>query len=339
MKELLAASWLVPGSPPVVRPHCSRDDWLWTSGTKLCRRAVTMGLDAEVEELKECVMQTLESKGVLSQIRAQLRSCVFTAVQERPSASPPSSAQPPLSGSAALAQELVLEYLAFHSMKYTRDVFSCEAKATSPDVDREQLCDRVGITVDGGAPRWPVLEQLICGFQEQASTAVNHVHAAGTAGAATLASADAAFELSSLDSMGESSADDEAHKLPKVAPPAKQHLAGMPALPGASSSTPPTTATPRGAADADAIPVRAACLLRASAGWPSPFSDSSEYADTDGLRLCGRSTGGRAGGGIDGRRHNPARSGLPWAVLEFVGGVIPKLRGRVLRYVPIGDSF
>ena len=36
----------------------------------------------EIEELKGLVMQTLETKGVLQKMRAQLRASVFTAVKD-----------------------------------------------------------------------------------------------------------------------------------------------------------------------------------------------------------------------------------------------------------------
>eukprot|EP01048_Picozoa_sp_COSAG05_P041615 COSAG05_NODE_21996_length_268_cov_0.508876_1_plen_61_part_01 len=36
-----------------------------------------------IDELKGLVLQTLESKGVLQKIRAQLRASVFTAVKEQ----------------------------------------------------------------------------------------------------------------------------------------------------------------------------------------------------------------------------------------------------------------
>jgi hypothetical protein len=122
--------------------------------------------DDKIEELKGLVLQTLESKGVLQKIRAQLRASVFTAVKEQPL---PVGAQPAApvggqTGSGALMRELVLEYLAFNGMGYTRDVFMCEGNcaADGHTQGQEQLGARVGLdkpAVDkpvlGDCPRAP----------------------------------------------------------------------------------------------------------------------------------------------------------------------------------------
>ena len=63
--------------------------------------------------------ESLENRGVLGQIKAQIRAEVFNSLadhQERP---------PPLSNENMLINELIREYLEFNQYKYTSSVLQC----------------------------------------------------------------------------------------------------------------------------------------------------------------------------------------------------------------------
>ena len=116
--------------------------------------------DDEMEALKGAVLQTLENKGTLRTIRAQLRASVFEAVKE--GAGPESAPLPePAGGSseqASLLRDLMHEYMAFYGLEYSRDVFACEAGCARAQVPgRSQLRAAVGLAprsdaAAGGAP-------------------------------------------------------------------------------------------------------------------------------------------------------------------------------------------
>ncbi|KAK3244774.1 hypothetical protein CYMTET_45628 [Cymbomonas tetramitiformis] len=99
---------------------------------------VAEGGDAVMEELKEVVTQTLEKKGVLAKIKAELRASVFEAIDEQGN----SGGMGPPGGLAANVSErfhdiqgtelgptvlhLIYEYLEWCQLDYTIKVFSPE---------------------------------------------------------------------------------------------------------------------------------------------------------------------------------------------------------------------
>lgn len=99
---------------------------------------VAEGGDAVMEELKEVVTQTLEKKGVLAKIKAELRASVFEAIDEQGN----SGGMGPAGGLAANVSErfhdiqgtelgptvlhLIYEYLEWCQLDYTIKVFSPE---------------------------------------------------------------------------------------------------------------------------------------------------------------------------------------------------------------------
>uniref|UniRef100_A0A3B3ZW72 FGFR1 oncogene partner (FOP) N-terminal dimerisation domain-containing protein n=1 Tax=Periophthalmus magnuspinnatus TaxID=409849 RepID=A0A3B3ZW72_9GOBI len=75
---------------------------------------------ATITELKCAVRETLESRGVLGQLKARIRAEVFSALEDkRP------SERPQLSHENLLINELIREYLEFNKYKYTASVLTC----------------------------------------------------------------------------------------------------------------------------------------------------------------------------------------------------------------------
>ena len=72
---------------------------------------------ASINELKEVLKETLEERGVLSQIRARLRAEIFSTLND----SPPN--RPDLSNENLIIKELIREYLAFNGYQHTLSVF------------------------------------------------------------------------------------------------------------------------------------------------------------------------------------------------------------------------
>jgi len=79
------------------------------------------------------LLQTLAAKGSLGQMKARIRSEIFSALDQQDDA--PNRA--PLSNTNLLLNELIREYLAFNQYRYTLNVFLPEANQPEvPPFDR-----------------------------------------------------------------------------------------------------------------------------------------------------------------------------------------------------------
>jgi hypothetical protein len=112
---------------------------------------------ASIVELKGIVQKTLEAKGVLGKIRAQLRSSVFSAIQEEQSDLNGESAalrELKRTSEGRLALELVHDFLLALGLDYTAAVFVPEANISSAGGGREQLARELKLspTLPRGSP-------------------------------------------------------------------------------------------------------------------------------------------------------------------------------------------
>ncbi|XP_035195102.1 centrosomal protein 20 isoform X3 [Oxyura jamaicensis] len=82
------------------------------------RTAGAVGAMATVVELKQALKEALEKRGVLGQIRANIRAEVFHALDDQ------SEPRPPLCHENLLINELVREYLEYNKYKYTASVLT-----------------------------------------------------------------------------------------------------------------------------------------------------------------------------------------------------------------------
>uniref|UniRef100_A0A3Q4AXQ3 FGFR1 oncogene partner (FOP) N-terminal dimerisation domain-containing protein n=1 Tax=Mola mola TaxID=94237 RepID=A0A3Q4AXQ3_MOLML len=73
---------------------------------------------ATIAELKSAVKETLESRGVLSQLKARIRAEVFSALEDQ------REPRPPLSHENLLLNELIREYLEFNKYRYAASVLT-----------------------------------------------------------------------------------------------------------------------------------------------------------------------------------------------------------------------
>jgi len=114
----------------------------------------------EINDLKNIVIQSLESKGILSQLRAQIRSSVFKIIEDQESKDSKNPAffwENPLcqkiheSEEGLIAIELMHEFFEFFRMDYTNNVFihesnykesftrdECKKKLKIDDIKNEQ---------------------------------------------------------------------------------------------------------------------------------------------------------------------------------------------------------
>lgn len=126
-----------------------------------------------MEELKNIVIQTLESNGILGNLRAQLRSSVFKVIDsqdknlkdgcgfqwENPLA--PKIVETP---EGMMCIDIIREFLEFYRMDYTLSTFLPECSLSQEPKTRQELEEKVGLPPSNTS--MPLLMNLIMGFQK-----------------------------------------------------------------------------------------------------------------------------------------------------------------------------
>ncbi|KAK9539703.1 hypothetical protein VZT92_002205 [Zoarces viviparus] len=113
---------------------------------------------ATVTELKCAVRDTLESRGVLGQLKARIRAEVFSALDDQ------REARPPLSHENLLINELIREYLEFNRYRHTASVLTAESGQPDVALDRQFLANELKVTEDASSKSVPLLYGLMCHF-------------------------------------------------------------------------------------------------------------------------------------------------------------------------------
>ena len=120
-----------------------------------------------MDELKNLVIQTLETNGILGQIRAKLRSSVFKVIDNND----PSHKEKAMHWENPLAQkvletteselaaDLIREYLEHYRLDYTLSILIPEANLKQEPMDREGLIKRA--EVDRATDKEPLLVQIL----------------------------------------------------------------------------------------------------------------------------------------------------------------------------------
>ncbi|KAG8015122.1 LisH domain-containing protein FOPNL, partial [Nibea albiflora] len=104
------------------------------------------------------VRDTLESRGVLGQLKARIRAEVFSALDDQ------REPRPPLSHENLLINELIREYLEFNKYRYTASVLTAESGQAEVPLDRQFLADELNVTEDLSSKSVPLLYGLVSHF-------------------------------------------------------------------------------------------------------------------------------------------------------------------------------
>ncbi|XP_006637377.2 centrosomal protein 20 isoform X2 [Lepisosteus oculatus] len=113
---------------------------------------------ATTTELKLALKETLESRGVLGQLKARIRAEVFNALDDQ------NEARPPLSHENLLVNELIREYLDFNKYRYTASVLTVESGQPELPLDRQFLANELNVVEDASARSVPLLYSLLGHF-------------------------------------------------------------------------------------------------------------------------------------------------------------------------------
>ena len=109
-----------------------------------------------MDDLKNLVIQTLEDEGTLGALRAQLRSRVFKAIEQKaePAAKQaagfqwqnPAAQKVHESEDSRLVAHMIKEYLDFYRMDYTLSVYTPEAALQNePAQSRDEMARKAGL--------------------------------------------------------------------------------------------------------------------------------------------------------------------------------------------------
>uniref|UniRef100_UPI00358E0A84 centrosomal protein 20-like n=1 Tax=Myxine glutinosa TaxID=7769 RepID=UPI00358E0A84 len=113
---------------------------------------------ATVDELKNVLKETLEQRGLLGQVRAQVRAAVFSALDEQ------NAPRPSLPNSNLLINELIREYLEHNQYKYTASVLLAEAGQPETPLGREFMTQELNIRTDEKMEGMPLLYGMLSHF-------------------------------------------------------------------------------------------------------------------------------------------------------------------------------
>ncbi|XP_061736987.1 lisH domain-containing protein FOPNL isoform X2 [Nerophis ophidion] len=114
---------------------------------------------ANITELKCAVRETLESRGVLGQLKARIQAEVFGALDDQ------REQRPPLSHENLLINELIREYLEFNKYRYTASVLTSESGQPQVPLDRPFLASELGVAEDLSSKSVPLLYGLVSHFR------------------------------------------------------------------------------------------------------------------------------------------------------------------------------
>lgn len=126
-----------------------------------------------MDELKNIVIQTLETNGILGQLRAQLRSCVFKVVDNQDQIEKgksnfhwdnPNAKKVMQTASGVICAELVKDFLEHYKLDYTLSIYMPEVNLNQREaMDKEEISKKVGLQGDQSGEK-PLLMQLLEGF-------------------------------------------------------------------------------------------------------------------------------------------------------------------------------
>uniref|UniRef100_A0A668S114 Centrosomal protein 20 n=2 Tax=Oreochromis aureus TaxID=47969 RepID=A0A668S114_OREAU len=120
---------------------------MWVIGTLVAMATIT--------ELKCALRETLESRGVLGQLKARIRAEVFSALDDQ------REPRPPLSHENLIINELIREYLEFNKYRYTASVLTAESGQPEVPLDRQFLANELKVTEDPSSKSVPLLYGLV----------------------------------------------------------------------------------------------------------------------------------------------------------------------------------
>ena len=119
---------------------------------------------ASLEDLKNVLRETLEQKGVLNKVKAQIRAEIFTALDAD------NAGKPAIPQENVLINEMIREYLEYNKYYNTLSVMVTESgQPVDPPFDRNYIERRLQINsqpTSSSKPQVPLLYEIVNGLQK-----------------------------------------------------------------------------------------------------------------------------------------------------------------------------
>ena len=107
---------------------------------------------ASIDELKDVLKETLEERGVLSELRAKIRAEIFNSLNDK------ASQKVPLSNENLIVNELIKEYMIFNGYTHSLSVFIPETgQPERSPFDRNFIAKKLKIQEDSKSKEVPLL--------------------------------------------------------------------------------------------------------------------------------------------------------------------------------------
>lgn len=121
---------------------------------------------ATVNELKKVLKETLENKGVMNQLKAQVRSEVFNAMDDK------TAEKPKLSNENLLINELIREYFEFNNYNYASSVLTAESGQPNMPLERDFIAQELGVAENDRTKAVPLLYSLVHSFSRNSKNSL-----------------------------------------------------------------------------------------------------------------------------------------------------------------------
>ena len=107
---------------------------------------------ATIEELKDILKETLDERGILQKVRAQIRAEIFNTLNEQV------SSKKTLSEENLIINEIFREYLEYNNYHHTKEVFIPETgQPVVPPFRRDYIAKRLKVVEDPKARDLPLI--------------------------------------------------------------------------------------------------------------------------------------------------------------------------------------
>ncbi len=107
---------------------------------------------ATIDDMKTVLKDTLEERGILSELRARLRAEIFNSLNDKP------LDRPKLSNENLILNELIREYLIFNNYTHALSVFLPESgQPERAPFDRSYITKKLNIQEDSKSRELPLL--------------------------------------------------------------------------------------------------------------------------------------------------------------------------------------
>lgn len=117
-------------------------------------------MSASCDELRLALRETLEARGVLGELRARLRSEIFSAIDAGADA-PVTGKRKELPLETVVVSELFRDFLRFTGYTQTLSVFDAEAGTTQTELTRENLAHDLGVALNAEAASLPLIYAIL----------------------------------------------------------------------------------------------------------------------------------------------------------------------------------